>query len=91
VEQCDYLVDLDFPKHPRSSQYEPRYAADAATWERVSCEPFLDAQNSQLITRVLWIPGSAWQDQNEFGDYCLLKNKKLMAHKEALHSKVDST
>jgi alpha-1,2-mannosyltransferase len=79
-------VDLDFPKHPRCSEHEPRYAAEEITWERVSCMPFLDSQSSQLLTRILWMPGDAWQDQNEFGDYCLLKNKKLIAQKEVLYS-----
>nr|KAF8634960.1 hypothetical protein AX15_000686 [Amanita polypyramis BW_CC] len=68
VEQCDYLIDLDFPKHPRSSPLQPRYAVDEATWDRVVCKPFLDAQHSRLLTRILWMPGEVWQDQNEF-DY----------------------
>lgn len=29
------------------------------------------------------MPGQAWRDQNEFGDYCLLKNKALVSQKEA--------
>ena len=33
------------------------------------------------------MPGDWWQGQNEFGDYCLLKNKVSIARKEAVHSK----
>lgn len=28
------------------------------------------------------MPGEAWQSQNEYGDYCLLKNKALVGKKE---------
>ncbi|TFK30934.1 asparagine-linked glycosylation 9 protein isoform a [Coprinopsis marcescibilis] len=82
VEQCDYLVDLDFPKHPVSSEFEPRYAIQDETWERVFCGHFLDTRHSMLVTRILWLPGESWQKGNEFGDYCLLKNKALVLSKE---------
>ncbi|KAH7886077.1 glycosyltransferase family 22 protein [Phlebopus sp. FC_14] len=82
IEMCDYLVDLDFPVHPRSSPREPRYAIDEKTWQRVACLPFLDASHSSLLTRTLWLPGSWWQTHNEFGDYCLLKNKERVDRKE---------
>ncbi|TFK77397.1 glycosyltransferase family 22 protein [Pluteus cervinus] len=82
VETCDYLVDLDFPLHPISGKHEPRFAVQSDIWERVSCQPFLDARHSRLLTRAFWIPGGAWQSWNEFGDYCLLKNKASMAQKE---------
>ncbi|EMD41849.1 glycosyltransferase family 22 protein [Gelatoporia subvermispora B] len=82
--ECDYLVDLDFPLHPVSSQHEPRYAADEETWQRVACRPFLDARHSATLTRTLWMPGSLWQQTNEFGDYCLLKNKANVERKEQM-------
>ncbi|KAF9245824.1 glycosyltransferase family 22 protein [Melanogaster broomeanus] len=82
VETCDYLVDLDFPKHPSSSKHEPRYAVDEDTWQRVTCLPFLDASHSPLLTRTLWVPGAWWQSKNEFGDYCLLKNRERVDKKE---------
>ncbi|KAF9225513.1 glycosyltransferase family 22 protein [Gyrodon lividus] len=82
VETCDYLVDLDFPWYPTSSQHEPRYAMDEKTWQRVLCLPFLDASHSSLLTRTLWVPGAWWQSKNEFGDYCLLKNRERVDKKE---------
>lgn len=82
IKECDYLIDLDFPKHPSSSPLEPRYSVDEKTWERVSCKPFIDAKHSFVFTRAFWLPGQAWQRYNEFGDYCLLKNKALVAAKE---------
>ncbi|KAG8219545.1 glycosyltransferase family 22 protein, partial [Butyriboletus roseoflavus] len=82
VETCDYLVDLDFPRHPTSSRHEPRYVVDEQTWERVACLPFLDASHSSLMTRTLWAPGRWWQRKNEYGDYCLLKNSERVSTKE---------
>jgi alpha-1,2-mannosyltransferase len=76
------LIDLDYPLHPVESPLEPRYAAESEIWERTICDPFLDAKHSSLLTRVLWLPGEAWQAQNEFGDYCLLKNKALVNSKQ---------
>lgn len=82
AEMCDYMLDVDFSKHPRSSRLEPRYAADEKAWDRVYCTPFLDAAHSNLLMRTLWIPGDAWQRLNAFGDYCLLRNRKLFTQKE---------
>ena len=28
INSCQYLIDLDYPEHPRSSDLEPRYAVD---------------------------------------------------------------
>ncbi|KAF7436487.1 mannosyltransferase [Pleurotus ostreatus] len=82
VETCDYIVDLDFPKHPVSSANEPRYAVNTDTYDRVACIPFLDARHSSLLTRTLWMPGEKWQSMNEFGDYCLLRNRERVRQKE---------
>lgn len=82
VEECDYLIDLDFPLHPISSALEPRYATMDDTWERVACYPFLDARHSFILTRIFWLPGESWQNRNEFGDYCLLKSWKRVEMKD---------
>lgn len=82
VKTCDYLVDSDFPLHPMSTPLEPRYAIDTATWDRVKCEPFLDARYSPMLTRIVWLPGKRWQALNEYGEICLLRNKKSMTRKE---------
>ncbi|KAF5368333.1 hypothetical protein D9758_002221 [Tetrapyrgos nigripes] len=81
VESCSYLIDLDFPAHPVESVLEPRYAVQNDIWERTICLPFLDAQNSPLLTRVLWAPGGKWRQLNAWGDYCLLRNKRLVGSK----------
>ncbi|CAL1694092.1 unnamed protein product [Somion occarium] len=82
VSSCDYLVDLDFPLHPRESLHEPRYSVDEQTWDRVTCQKFLDASHSPLLTRALWMPGARWQQANEYGEYCLLRHKQNVAKKE---------
>ncbi|KZT08529.1 glycosyltransferase family 22 protein [Laetiporus sulphureus 93-53] len=76
VASCDYLVDLDFPLHPVESVHEPRYVIDDLIWDRVACFPFLDARHSSTLTRILWMPGAHWQESNEYGDYCLLRNRE---------------
>ncbi|PIL31538.1 hypothetical protein GSI_06240 [Ganoderma sinense ZZ0214-1] len=86
VDTCDYLLDLDFPAHPQEGAHEPRYVADEKTWERVSCQPFLDARHSPLLTRTLWFPGELWQAQNEYGEFCLLRHRAKVAEKERMHT-----
>ncbi|KAJ3808814.1 glycosyltransferase family 22 protein [Lentinula lateritia] len=80
---CSYLIDVDFPSHTVNSLQEPRYAVQTDVWERVECQPFLDARNSPLLSRVLWLPGHKWRSMNVWGDYCLLKNRQVVADKVA--------
>ncbi|KAJ3863018.1 glycosyltransferase family 22 protein [Lentinula novae-zelandiae] len=80
---CSYLIDVDFPSHTSNSLQEPRYAVQTDVWERVECQPFLDARDSPLLSRVLWLPGQKWRSMNVWGDYCLLKNRQVVADKVA--------
>ena len=82
INSCHYLVDVNFPLH-NPSHHEPRYARDSEAWDRVTCAPFLDAANSPMLTRMLYIGLTAWQERNAFGDYCLLKNRAQIAKIEA--------
>ncbi|KAI0375445.1 glycosyltransferase family 22 protein [Pilatotrama ljubarskyi] len=86
VSTCDYLLDLDFPQHPTQAAHEPRYVADEKTWERVACQPFLDAAHSPLLTRTLWMPGELWQQRNEYGEFCLLRHRANVSKKEKEHT-----
>ncbi len=83
VSTCHYLVDLDFPlRHPATvveSKLEPRFAVQSDQWDRVRCQEFLDAQESSRLTRTIKLPIPGWQKGNSFGDYCLLRNKNLLA------------
>ena len=85
VETCDYVLDLDFGQHPTEGVHEPRYVADEGTWERVTCQPFLDARHSSLLSRTLWMPGELWQMQNSYGEFCLLRHQANVAEKERTH------
>lgn len=84
VDTCDYLMDSDFPLYPVWTALEPRYAMDNSTWERVYCDPFLDARHSPIMTRALWLPVPQWQELNSFGEMCLLKHRENMGRKERL-------
>jgi len=88
ADTCDYLIDLDYPLHPSESALEPRFATKTETWERVICKPFLDARHSSLLTRTLWLPGKEWEAHNEFGEYCILKNKTLLKSKQHIVKKL---
>lgn len=90
VAECDYLLDLDFPRHPTEGPHEPRYAADGATWDRVECQPFLDARHSSLLTRTLWMPGARWEAGNVYGEFCLLRHRANVQRKEGEHHVVRS-
>ncbi|GAA5936586.1 hypothetical protein JCM3775_000138 [Rhodotorula graminis] len=76
---CSYLVDLDFPQRPSStfSPLEPRYAV-SDEWMRVSCHPFLDAENSPRLQRAINLPLPGWSKSLQWGDYCLLRRKGLL-------------
>ncbi|KAK4699679.1 hypothetical protein P7C70_g6582, partial [Phenoliferia sp. Uapishka_3] len=76
---CHYIVDLDFPLRTRPTPpSEPRYAVDSENWDRVHCHHFLDNEESDRISRTLWVPFPGWSKGNRFGDYCLLRNKELL-------------
>lgn len=80
ISTCHYLIDLDFPlrsNQPGENSLEPRYAIQEENWDRVHCKPFLDNENSARWSRTLLVPVPRWQNGNQFGDYCLLRNKKM--------------
>ncbi|KAK4048882.1 mannosyltransferase [Microbotryomycetes sp. JL201] len=75
---CHYMVDLDLSvlaEEPNA--LEPNYG-QRAEWEQVLCLPFLINQKSARWTRSFYVPLPAWQQQNTFGQYCLLRNKHLL-------------
>ncbi|KAJ4327809.1 mannosyltransferase [Fusarium piperis] len=77
---CSFLVDTQYPerKDPLPPN-EPDYIADQENWEIVKCEPFLDAANTHLLARTLWIPDlEAIPDRlkRKWGRHCLLQRKK---------------
>lgn len=82
IGHCDFLVDTQYPLNAEKSlalpPNEPDYVADTETWEAVKCLPFLDAGNTGLIPRMIYIP--AWdfipnKYQRKWGQHCLLRRR----------------
>jgi alpha-1,2-mannosyltransferase len=77
IEKCAFLVDSRMPSAP-ASQLEPDYAADEGAWEKVVCEPFLDAGATSMLARIAWLPESRFLPaalRKTWGEYCLLRRK----------------
>ncbi|KAL2869347.1 uncharacterized protein BJX67DRAFT_387020 [Aspergillus lucknowensis] len=55
LSQCSFLVDSYFPGR-EATELEPNYIEDDAQWEEISCEAFLDAGETSLLGRLIWIP-----------------------------------
>ncbi|XDG09046.1 hypothetical protein ABKA04_008661 [Annulohypoxylon sp. FPYF3050] len=79
IGQCSFLVDTQYPEnHDPLPPNEPDYIADKEHWEIVKCEPFLDAANTHLLARVLWIPDWSFipeKFRRKWGRHCLLQRK----------------
>lgn len=77
IKQCSFLVDTQYPEnHSPLPPNEPDYIADEENWRIVTCKPFLDAANTHLLARVLWIPD--WsivpeKYRRKWGRHCLLE------------------
>ncbi|KAL4934246.1 dolichyl-P-Man:Man(6)GlcNAc(2)-PP-dolichol alpha-1,2-mannosyltransferase [Aspergillus undulatus] len=55
ISQCSFLVDSHFPSR-EATALEPNYIQDKADWEEMSCVSFLDASQTGLLGRLIWIP-----------------------------------
>ncbi|XXG99349.1 hypothetical protein Hte_005686 [Hypoxylon texense] len=77
IRQCSFLVDTQYPENQSPlPPNEPDYIADEESWRIVTCEPFLDAANTHVLARVLWIPD--WsivpeKYRRKWGRHCLLE------------------
>ncbi|KAI0387377.1 glycosyltransferase family 22 protein [Hypomontagnella monticulosa] len=80
IKHCSFLVDTQYPEnhHPLPPN-EPDYIADTENWEIVKCEQFLDAANTHLLARVLWVPDWGFVPEKfkrKWGRHCLLQRKR---------------
>ncbi|KUI68276.1 Alpha-1,2-mannosyltransferase alg9 [Cytospora mali] len=83
IQQCHFLVDTQYPLNAEKGlsppPNEPDYVADTEHWEVVKCLPFLDAGNTGLIPRMIWIPSwLTWipeKYQRKWGQHCLLQQR----------------
>ncbi|KAI0132824.1 Alg9-like mannosyltransferase [Xylariales sp. AK1849] len=79
IRQCSFLVDTQYPESTGPlPPNEPDYIADSNNWEVVKCVPFLDAGNTHLLSRVLYIPDLGMVPEKfkrKWGQHCLLQKK----------------
>lgn len=75
ISQCSFLVDSYFPGHD-TTELEPPYITDKAQWEAISCASFLDASQTSMLGRLIWIPDLPIIPDHlrrKWGQYCLLQ------------------
>lgn len=82
IRQCHFLVDTQYPINSEKGltlpPNEPDYVADTENWEVVKCLPFLDAGNTGLIPRMIWVPDWSFipnKLQRKWGRHCLLQQR----------------
>lgn len=82
IQQCTFLVDTHYPVNLEKGiplpPNEPNYIADTENWDVVKCLPFLDAGNTGLIPRMIWVPSWSFipeKFQRKWGEHCLLQRK----------------
>ncbi|KAK2932335.1 GPI mannosyltransferase [Fusarium oxysporum f. sp. vasinfectum] len=77
---CAFLVDTQYPeRNDPLPPNEPDYIADEKNWEIVKCEPFLDAAETHMLARTLWVPDASFipdKFKRKWGRHCLLQRKK---------------
>lgn len=80
LRSCSFMVDTQYPERtdplPPS---EPEYISDTETWDTLKCEPFLDAGQTHVLGRVLWLPDLPIipeRFRRKWGRHCLLQRKK---------------
>ncbi|KAF2031917.1 hypothetical protein EK21DRAFT_99437 [Setomelanomma holmii] len=85
INHCTFLVDSRLPSSSPTT-LEPDYISDSAHWEKLKCVPFLDASETHLLSRLLYVPGLPFIPQKyrrKWGDYCLLRRRTPNLHPKA--------
>lgn len=81
LRNCQFMVDTQYPeRRDPLPPNEPDYIADYKNWSIVKCEPFLDAANTHILARTLWLPEISVipeKYQRKWGRHCLLQRRKL--------------
>ncbi|KAF7717497.1 Alpha-1,2-mannosyltransferase [Penicillium ucsense] len=75
--QCSFIVDSSFPGRV-TTDLEPDYVQDKAHWKVLSCERFLDASQTNLVGRLIWLPDLPIipeKFRRHYGQYCLLQRQ----------------
>ncbi|PYH83191.1 hypothetical protein BO82DRAFT_332656 [Aspergillus uvarum CBS 121591] len=79
ISQCSFLVDSHFPSR-EATELEPDYIQDEAHWEKLTCHDFLDASQTGLLGRLIWIPDLPIVPpslRRHWGQYCLLRRRNI--------------
>ncbi|KAL4996611.1 hypothetical protein BDV10DRAFT_195795 [Aspergillus recurvatus] len=79
ISQCSFLVDSHFLGRG-ATRLEPNYMQDKAQWEEVSCASFLDASQTGLLGRLIWVPDLPIipdRFRRRWSQYCLLRRRSL--------------
>ncbi|KAF5123425.1 Alpha-1,2-mannosyltransferase alg9 [Metarhizium anisopliae] len=81
IRACSFLVDTQYPLRTEPlPPNEPDYIADKDTWEVVQCKPFLDAANTHILARTLWVPELEIipeKFRRKWGQHCLIQRKRV--------------
>ncbi|KAF2711419.1 glycosyltransferase family 22 protein [Pleomassaria siparia CBS 279.74] len=77
ITHCKFLIDSQFPSIPATA-LEPDHVSDTNTWEKLSCASFLDANETGILGRLIWVPD--WpiipaRFRRKWGRYCLLRRR----------------
>jgi alpha-1,2-mannosyltransferase len=84
LNHCTFLVDSRMPSATPTT-LEPDYMSDSVHWERLKCGSFLDASQTHVLGRLLYIPDLPFIPQRfrrKWGDYCLLRRRSSDAKGE---------
>ena len=77
ISHCTFLVDSYMPSS-KPSALEPLYALET-DWAEVKCVQFLDAQQTGLLARTIWLPDLPFIPQKYrrvWGWHCLLNRRE---------------
>ncbi|KAI9370811.1 Alg9-like mannosyltransferase family-domain-containing protein [Aspergillus egyptiacus] len=77
ISQCTFLVDSYFPGRD-TTELEPNYIQDETRWEVLTCKEFLDASQTELLGRLIWIPDLPFipdRFRRKWGEHCLLRQQ----------------
>jgi alpha-1,2-mannosyltransferase len=73
IAHCKFIVDS---QSRESNALEPDYISDTDKWEKLSCASFLDASDTHIIGRLLWVPDWPFvphKYRRKWKQYCLLR------------------
>ncbi|OJJ62832.1 hypothetical protein ASPSYDRAFT_55583 [Aspergillus sydowii CBS 593.65] len=77
ISECSFLVDSHFAGR-QATRLEPNYIQDESRWEEISCRSFLDASETGLLGRLIWIPDLPIipdRFRRKWGQHCLLRQR----------------